>query len=489
MRTRLWAPTFCAQLAIASWASLGQAADDSTGSLIAEPPADDSNTDSHPDDPTSSAATPSAGATAPAPPASTASTPSTPAASVAADSSLESARMANQFGLRLALKERGPDEPWRLWIKNEGATTVALAADTKLLFLEVEVPGKKDPKTCILPSSMREGLDQRIVVLAPGEVVFRHIDPRFYCFSEGEQDVLVPGAIVKPRYGWPDETKASWKKGKRVTETLPPAPPFVAKLQPVDPSDVSTNAGADAAGNGDSDAATANGANNADSQKSQGNAAPPAAGAAPINPSSMMGVRHLEGSALALGSAYSVWSAASLPDNDATPLRVRVIKGSDSDTERSVTVTVAVSNQTESPLHLFLRRELLSFEVLGPTGDAQCAPEEDVREPESQSFITLRPHAQTTLSSRLVELCPRGTFLEPGLYLVTATLHAKYDGQRFNLHAFTGDSAAEAPKPVRVRRREEPFLTPAPLTLPSAPGAPTPAPPPTPAPVPAPPAG
>jgi hypothetical protein len=216
-----------------------------------------------------------------------------------------------------------------------------------------------------------------------------------------------------------------------------------------------------------------------------------AAGAASTTVAPSRGIRLLEANAFALGPGYAVWSEDGA-DPEHKPVRVRVTRGSDSDTERGVTVTVALSNQSDAPLNLFFRRELVSFEVLGPTGSASCKIEEDFREPERQAFLRLAPGKQESFVTRLVEMCPRGTFLEPGLYLVGATLHARYAGERFDLHAFVGEVQSLQPKPVRVRKREEPFLTPAPPAFrtggtqgaAAAPmPAPTPPPPPPPAPV------
>ena len=40
-----------------------------------------------------------------------------------------------------SLAERGPDKPWIIAVSNEGPTPAVLVADTRLLWLEVQVPG------------------------------------------------------------------------------------------------------------------------------------------------------------------------------------------------------------------------------------------------------------------------------------------------------------------------------------------------------------
>jgi hypothetical protein len=170
--------------------------------------------------------------------------------------------------------------------------------------------------------------------------------------------------------------------------------------------------------------------------------------------------------------------------DEKSPLRLRVTRGSDAETERGVTVTVSMINQTKSSMRLFFRRELLGFDVWGPGGSATCHLEAESREPERQAFLALAPGEEMTITSRLVELCPRGSFFLPGMYLVNARLSARDGGERFGLNAFVGNVSSVVPKPVRVRKRDEPFLTPAPLRVPTG----SPAPAATPAPTPAPPA-
>lgn len=420
----------------------------------------------------------------------------------------EQARRQRQYGLQLSLVERGPRHPWRLMIKNRGSDTVVLVSEARLLMLEVEVPGKKDPVHCILPDNMRsEGqVRMRKMRLEPGEVVVRRVDPRFYCFEEGDQNVLVPGALIKPSYGWPDETKTVWKGGKRISETLPPSEPFVAYLAPKERRRWGRHRDEDETPDGtNDDNAEAHDASELVDDETELAELTGEDEAAPPQPADdeedapdpdAPGVRNLQGRPFALGSKYALWSDVGLEGDSRAPLRLRISRGSDAENERLVTVTVGMTNQTSSPMKLFFRRELLSFDVLGPPGEVKCEIDPEAREPEKQAFMTLAPGRELTMTSRLVELCPRGTFFHPGLYLVNATLHASDRGERFGMDAFVGEVSSVKPRPVRVRRRAEPFLAPAPLRVPSGPaGAPPPAaappavpepPPPVPAPMPPP---
>ena len=133
--------------------------------------------------------------------------------------------------LDVQVTERGPFRPWRLKVTNVSDEPVSVAADPRLLSFDVTVPGEKEPQHCKLPSSMMPSsvTDKAVRILEPGRFVLRRVDPRFFCFSEGEQDVLVPGAEVTPTFGWPTKTKTKWRRGRRIEEPLPPAPPWVAE--------------------------------------------------------------------------------------------------------------------------------------------------------------------------------------------------------------------------------------------------------------------
>jgi hypothetical protein len=144
--------------------------------------------------------------------------------------------------LELRLAAAGPDTPWVLQVKNQSDRDLLLTGDLSLLWFEVESPvqGHNDKKsqskkeTCRLPPEMSPEWPSRgsRVYLPPGGLFLRQFDPRLYCFSVGAQKALVPGSTVIPHFGWPDATKTTWQKGRKVEVTLPPKPPFVAVLAP-----------------------------------------------------------------------------------------------------------------------------------------------------------------------------------------------------------------------------------------------------------------
>jgi hypothetical protein len=216
--------------------------------------------------------------------------------------------------------------------------------------------------------------------------------------------VLVPTAQVTPHYGWPDKTKRVWHKGHMEEQKLPAVPPFVAEP---------------------------------DDMRAEGPA------------------KNLVGNPVILDARYAAWALdPANPDEDAgDDPALEMVRGSDARSELSVIASIRVRNPSKSRLAVFVRRELITFEVLTPRGTITCASEPDKRDPDRRAYTTLSPHASMKLVSRLVELCPRGTFANSGLYLIHARFDADAaaDGSDFDLDAFTGSLHTSRPVAVRVR--------------------------------------
>jgi hypothetical protein len=328
----------------------------------------------------------------------------------------------------LEVTEQGPNLPWTLVVRNLGPRAMRLVADPRLLWLEIMVPGQKKMSMCRLPAELfpTTPSTSHEVLLRPDEAVTSSFDPRFYCFSSDRQRKLVPGAVVHPRFGWPEKTKAVWRKGKRVEEPVKQVPPYVLR--------------------GDSP------------------------GDASIEP-----VKVLEGQPWALGSDYALWTEASrLSDSaDDAPWELRLSQGSDAESELETTVTLTLRNRSRESQRVYLRRELVTFEVISQGGAIQCDPYPDLRAPDPQEFVTLRPGGSTSLTSRLIELCPRGTFARPGLYLVHARLDARESGEEYGLDAFVGRVVTRWPVTLRIRRGHERTLPPTMHPLKAPPPAPS----------------
>lgn len=403
--------------------------------------------------------------------------------------------------LQLTVVERGPDVPWSLRINNSSDEAFTLNGDPRLLWFEVAVPGQTRPTLCQLPPEMRPKEDSGgNVSLEPGATYERHFDPRFYCFDGGSQKTLVPGAVVHAFFGWPHKTKTSWKRGKRVEVTLPAEAPFVASLQPPEEEnppkaqtqplfDISTPeqaASNEAAAEKPSvEAASAHRPDAKDLEGEPAKQAPESPSAPQAAPSST-DIKNLDGNSFALNSEYRLWSGDAQDANldPAIPLDITVTRGSDAANERSASIEISLRNHSKKSVYLYFRRELTTVSVLTPDGVLECPPADETRAPSQLLFQRLAPGQRSAYPARLIELCPRGTFARPGLYLVNADLNAEYGadaGESENLVAFVGSLKSTRPVPVRIRTGEQPFLARKPRAAgrpgaPAAPAAPVPAP-------------
>ncbi|HMA91299.1 MAG TPA: hypothetical protein VKP30_01380 [Polyangiaceae bacterium] len=353
----------------------------------------------------------------------------------------------SRSGLSLQVFERGPGEPWLVHIVNRGTDPVDLAADTRLLWFKVKVPGVKKESVCRLPEPLATGSqpEPRLIVhLEPGEGVADQLDPRLYCFADGDQRLLVPGAEVTPHFGWAEAPpKKRWKRGKLVEEPVLQKPPFVARQSLVAEHE---SAGTSA------------------SQRVSDKAA------ARLSSAGVTGAdKQLEGAPLTLRSEYSEWARpGNLPpvsdDADGGPppppprIGFRLVQGSDARAEHDATVQLTLSNQSELSTYVYFRREMVTFEVIGPTGVVHCLGRLDERTPQRSSFLHLNRRESRKYAVRLAELCPNRTFTSPGLYLVYARFDATLDGAEQGIDAFVGPVYSKTPATVRIRTGETPIF-------------------------------
>jgi hypothetical protein len=346
----------------------------------------------------------------------------------------------SELGLRFEVAELGP-EAWAYAIVNRGTEKVAVAADPRLLRFELVPPPdpnakrwapKPKTKTCELPSELRPGVVDRhfVVVLQPGQGVVEAFDPRLYCLPEGGVSPLVPGARLTPRFGFAPKTKTVWKAGKREITPLPEqVEPFVARR-------------IDDRHHRDRD--------HHHRDRDEAHDAGGAGGAAHGEPGPKE-EKELVGSVLELGADYAPKKV------EEEPLSLTMTRGSDARDERQALVTVSLTNHQKKPLRVYFRRELVSFQVIGPDGSATCSPEPDARAPDRGAFSLLNPGGSVTATSRLVELCPEGTFARPGLYLIQGRFDATENGKEYGFDGFVGTVASSKPAVVRLRSGSLPF--------------------------------
>lgn len=338
--------------------------------------------------------------------------------------------------LEFVVVQQGPAQPWVMGIINRGEHNARLVADPRLLSFQVNVPGKKKPVTCELPDPLRptRAHARYGVWLEPGEGVVKAFDPRLYCFAASGQQVLVPGAIVTPKFGWSEKVKTVWKGGKKQQVPVAQTEPFIARI------DAPSEPHAAAQPQVQSEATAPGILSSSESDEDRGTVA----------------VKGLHAPPIALNSEYQAWSAAALPRPAKTdaPIAIDMQQGSDAASDLYATVEVTLKNKSRQTQYVYFRRELLNLEVMGPGGAASCDPEPDTRAPDRQAFLRLAPGQRMSIPSRLVELCPKDTFARPGFYLVHARFEAAATGEQFGLEAYVGRVATEHPANVRIRSGE-----------------------------------
>jgi hypothetical protein len=280
------------------------------------------------------------------------------------------------------------------------------------------------------------------VPLAPGEVLSFSVDPRALC-PDGA--ALVEGASIEAHFGWPKQTRRVWRKGGFVEEPVPETAPFVARRAPSPESP-----------------------SGSESPSAPTSASPgPSPSPAPVAPaaSPAPGLKAFGAPAFLLDATYPLeavrplrigeppsGAAGEAPDGAGdqaddgrppSPLALTVAPlGATADPDAQV-VTVTVRNRSPRSLTLFLRRELITYVVTGPYGAATCRMHPADRAPDRAQFSTLSPGETRSLTTRLPEACPAGTFGVPGTYAVAARLDARDDGSAHGLSAFVGAITTE----------------------------------------------
>jgi hypothetical protein len=338
--------------------------------------------------------------------------------------------------------------PWKLRIENAGDVPVRIAADPRLLVLDVTPPAgfvdptvktkrapsakaeEPKPARCVLPDDARPSTDEGRDLVVPSKRSWStNVDPVLYCFGARERAMLVNGATVTAHFGWPaplakSTAAATTTRGK--TKPVVLAPPFVAapvgaaigKVAPVKelvsaPVALTENV----AGAGSPTAATATAA----ATPSEGSSAPP-----PLPP----------------GSASLV---VSMPD------ALDVARGNE------ISSTVTVVNEGDKAAVLLLRAEMLRFNVAGPAGSVACGTTRAVDAPIRELYSTIAPKGRASVGVLVNTLCPADTFDEPGIYRITPVLDtSQASGRTIGLKTWDGEASARAPMLLRVRTPRRP---------------------------------
>jgi len=329
--------------------------------------------------------------------------------------------------LTLSVQPGTSGGPWKLRIENPGDVPVRIAADARLLVLEVTPPpGFVDPAAakakravttpkksdepaivrCALPEDARPHADEGNELVVPGKRSWSAtFDPFLYCFSARERAVLVSGATVKARFGWaPPPPKPNVKPS---TKVVAPAPPFVA--------------------------------------------APVGAAIGRIAPA-----RVLDAAPFTL--AESVAAPPALPPaRGSEPFSVTMPDTLDVGRGNEISTVVTIANESDKPISLLFRPEVLRFNVAGPAGSVACGSQRVVGSPIRELFSTVGVKGRASASVLLTAICPSDTFDVAGIYRVTPVLDTSgASGRPVGLKTFDGTVSGSQPLLLRVRSPRRP---------------------------------
>jgi hypothetical protein len=318
--------------------------------------------------------------------------------------------------------------PWKMVVTNQGDVPVRVAADGRLLALEIkpkedaqaDPPAKKKRKLpprstiCRLPAELRPAdvTDERAVVLEPGARYEEVVSPALYCFDEPGSKSLVAGAEVVAHFGFPDFGKAAKRAAPRppwVVEPATKAPTVTALKELLSAPFVL-----------------------------------PAATPASTSP-----------------------AAGTTESNDPNGPKIELVAPSRVDTpnERTVAMTFTVKNGGGRAVPLHIRRDNLVIDLDGPDGSAHCGFPAMRRGVAKDLFTTLAAGAAKTFDIWVGEICPDVVFDRPGLYRLRASLAFPSSGEAYSLKAWTQTITAKEPILVRVREGRLPFYSSPPQVL------------------------
>jgi hypothetical protein len=322
----------------------------------------------------------------------------------------------NHLGLAFAISERTSDLHWVLAIENRSPQAVQLAALPELLRFSVSkvapTEGQQNaskPVQCgseKLPTKLAE---DDFIEVGPGELIFHAFDPRPLCKDDS---ILEQGATVEATYGFPIKMQKRWQGGKLVEVETKQVAPYVGSRAPVAGEEV-------------------------------------------------VPLKILTSPPFVLGRTYplakvspfvsSPTSAQDSGDESKSapppppPLTLVISPLGTSSAPENKEVSLKIVNTSGKSMKLFVRRELISYEVNGPLYSFTCRMHPSDRYPLASEFLTLSNGGSTSLVTRLAEACPATAFSEPGTYAVFGRMDAQVSGEEQGVDAFIGTGFSEKP--------------------------------------------
>jgi hypothetical protein len=321
----------------------------------------------------------------------------------------------NHLGLAFVISERVSDLHWVLAIENRSPHPVQLAALPELLRFSVakatSTEGESSaskPIECGSEKLPTKLLENDFIELGSGELIFHAFDPRPLCKDDS---VLEQGATVQATYGFPLKVQKLWKGGKLVEVEAKQVAPYVGSRPPAVDEEFTP-------------------------------------------------LKILTSPSFVLGRTYPLAKVSPFVDSSIgtqgtesasagppppPPLTLVLSPLGTSSSPETKDVSVKIVNTSGRSMRLFVRRELTSYEVNGPTYSFTCRMHPADRYPLSSEFMTLSNGGSTSLTTRLAEACPATAFSEPGTYAIFARMDAQVSGEEQGVDAFIGTGFSEKP--------------------------------------------
>lgn len=309
--------------------------------------------------------------------------------------------------------------PWKLLVANAGELPVLIAADARVLTLDL-VPQNPSAKVttlrCALPDDARPTTDEGRELVVPAKRSWSAtFDPLFYCFGAKERALLVPGTTVKAYLGWPAPLAPAKNTKKPAASTAPLVAPAVVSPVGASVGQLAPMKALEAATFTLSEAITA---------------APSPASAA---------------------AASGTVEGAS-PEAPKPPLSIAATEATDIGRGVDVPLTLTLANESDRAVTTFFRASTLAFTVNGPAGSVSCGSARSIAEPFRELFTTIGVKGKSQTTMLISALCPAGTFDEAGIYRVVAKLDTRgTSGRNVGLKTWDGEVSAKTPALIRVR--------------------------------------
>lgn len=304
-----------------------------------------------------------------------------------------------------------PSGPWTLKITNNNETPVRLAADARLLSLEIAntTATSGTITKCSLPDDARPSTDEGYELVMPSKRSWTAtFDPMLYCF--GSRAALVKDASVKARFGW----RSVATKGGANAST---SPPFAVT--------------------------------------------PVGASVGKLTPE-----KELESDPVTIPETVTAVPKPPPPpaSSDAPPpppnVYLTVPETMDAAKGQELSTTVSLVNESDRPITLLFRPDMVNFALSGPAGTVACGAPRVIGSPPRDLFITVGVKARTSLGVLFTSTCPAGTFDHPGLYRLTPRLDTtNASGRHINVKSWDGVATSKSPLLLRIRQPKRPSIT------------------------------